>query len=522
MTLAAPAISMPSDSQRILVTIAVMLATIMQALDTTIANVALPHMQGSMGATQDQISWVLTSYIVAAAICTPLTGFLSARLGRKQIFLWSVVGFTITSMLCGAAQSLNQIVFFRLAQGVFGASLVPLSQAVLLDSYPREKHGSAMALWGVGVMVGPILGPSLGGWLTEYYNWRWVFYINLPFGILAWLGIMAYVSETPLDPKRKFDMMGFAFLSLGIGALQMMLDRGESLDWFASREVAIEAIMAVFAFYLFITHIFTTEHAFIEPAIFKDRNFSVGLIFIFIIGVILLATMALLPPYLQSLGGYPVIDVGLLLAPRGIGTMIAMLMVGRLSGRLDARLMIGFGLGLTCLSLWLMTFFTLDMSGSHVVTTGILQGLGLGFIFVPLSTLTFSTLQSHYRNEGTALFSLVRNIGSSIGISIVITYLAERTQINHAAFAAYITPFRPAAQFAINQNSLDLTSTLGLSTIDARVTLEAANLAYLQDFRLMMWITLAATPLIFLLRSPKKKIPKSEAVSDDIIEAAIE
>ncbi|HEY5362793.1 MAG TPA: DHA2 family efflux MFS transporter permease subunit, partial [Aestuariivirga sp.] len=229
MTLAAPATPMPSDSQRILVTIAVMLATVMQALDTTIANVALPHMQGSMGATQDQISWVLTSYIVAAAICTPLTGFLSARLGRKQVFLWSVVGFTITSMMCGAAQSLNQIVFFRLAQGVFGASLVPLSQAVLLDSYPREKHGSAMALWGVGVMVGPILGPSLGGWLTEYYNWRWVFYINLPFGILAWLGIMAYVSETPLDPKRKFDMMGFAFLSIGIGALQMMLDRGESL-----------------------------------------------------------------------------------------------------------------------------------------------------------------------------------------------------------------------------------------------------------------------------------------------------
>lgn len=522
MTLAAPATAMPSDSQRILVTIAVMLATIMQALDTTIANVALPHMQGSMGATQDQISWVLTSYIVAAAICTPLTGFLSARLGRKQIFLWSVVGFTITSMLCGAAQSLNQIVFFRLAQGVFGASLVPLSQAVLLDAYPRERHGSAMALWGVGVMVGPILGPSLGGWLTEYYNWRWVFYINLPFGILAWLGIMAYVSETPLDSKRKFDMMGFAFLSIGIGALQMMLDRGESLDWFASREVIIEAGLAILAFYLFITHIFTTEQAFIEPAIFRDRNFSVGLIFIFIIGVILLATMALLPPYLQALGGYPVIDVGLLLAPRGMGTMVAMLMVGRLSGRLDARLIIGAGLGLTCLSLWLMTAFTLDMSGSHIVTTGILQGLGLGFIFVPLSTLTFSTLQSHYRNEGTALFSLVRNIGSSIGISIVITYLAERTQINHAAFSAYITPFRPAAQLAINQNSLDLISTLGLSTINARVNLEAANLAYLQDFRLMMWITLAATPLIFLLRSPKKKAAKSEEVPDDVVEAAIE
>ncbi|MEO9168790.1 MAG: DHA2 family efflux MFS transporter permease subunit [Aestuariivirga sp.] len=511
-----------TEGHRGLVTIAVMLATIMQALDTTIANVALPHMQGSMGATQDQISWVLTSYIVAAAIFMPLTGFLSARVGRKRIFLLAVVGFTITSMLCGAAQNLTQIVSFRLLQGVFGASLVPLSQAVLLDSYPREKHGSAMALWGVGVMVGPILGPSLGGWLTEYYNWRWVFYINLPFGILAWLGIMAYVSETPLDPKRKFDLLGFGFLSVALGALQMMLDRGESLDWFASREVTIEAIMAVMGFYLFITHIFTTDHAFIEPALFKDRNFSIGLIFIFIIGVILLATMALLPPYLQALEGYPVIDVGLLLAPRGMGTMIAMLMVGRLSGKLDARLMIAIGLGLTCLSLWLMTQFTLDMSGSHIVTTGILQGLGLGFIFVPLSTLTFSTLQSHYRTEGTALFSLVRNIGSSIGISIVITYLAERTQINHAAFAAYITPFRPAAQLAINQNSLDLITTLGLSTIDARVTAEAANLAYLQDFRLMMWITLAATPLIFLLRPPKKKAAKPDEVPDDVMEAVME
>ena len=517
----APALTLPSDSQRTLVTIAVMLATIMQALDTTIANVALPHMQGSMGATQDQISWVLTSYIVAAAICTPLTGFLSARVGRKRIFLGAVVGFTIASMFCGAAQNLNQIVFFRLAQGVFGASLVPLSQAVLLDSYPREKHGSAMALWGVGVMVGPILGPSLGGWLTEYYNWRWVFYINLPFGILAWLGIMAYVNETPLDPNRKFDMMGFAFLSVGIGAMQMMLDRGESLDWFSSPEVMIEAILAILALYLFVVHIFTTKHAFIEPAIFADRNFSIGLVFIFIIGVILLATMALLPPYLQALGGYPVIDVGLLLAPRGIGTMVAMLMVGRLSGKLDARLMIAIGLAFTCLSLWLMTHFTIDMSGSHVITTGILQGFGLGFIFVPLSTLTFSTLAGHYRNEGTALFSLVRNIGSSIGISVVITYLAERTQINHAAFSGFITPFRPAIQWAMGQGTLDLGSTLGLSMIDAQVTAEAANLAYLQDFRLMMWITLAATPLIFLLRPPKKKAKPAE-VPDEVIEVAID
>ncbi|MBW7886612.1 MAG: DHA2 family efflux MFS transporter permease subunit, partial [Caldilineaceae bacterium] len=410
----------PESAHRGFITASVMLATIMQALDTTIANVALPHMQGTMGATQDQISWVLTSYIVAAAIFMPLTGFLTARWGRKRIFMWAVVGFTMASMLCGAAQSLNQIVLFRLLQGVFGASLVPLSQAVLLDTYPRERHGSAMAMWGVGVMVGPILGPSLGGWLTEYYNWRWVFYINLPFGLLAWFGLAAFVHETPIDRSRRFDLLGFGLLSLSIGALQMMLDRGESLDWFASPEVITEAILAGMALYLFIAHMFTHEHPFIEPGLFKDRNFSVGLLFIFIVGVILLATMALLPPFMQNLMGYPVIDVGYLLAPRGVGTMIAMMAVGKLSGKVDVRHMILLGLMLTSLSLWEMTLFNTDINGWDIVRTGITQGLGLGFIFVPLSTITFATLAPRYRNEGTALFSLMRNLGSSIGISAVI------------------------------------------------------------------------------------------------------
>ncbi len=489
------------------VTVSVMLATIIQALDTTIANVALPHMQGSMGATQDQISWVLTSYIVAAAIFMPLTGFLSARFGRKRLFIWSVVGFTAVSMLCGAAQSLDQIVLFRLLQGVFGASLVPLSQSVLLDSYPRERHGAAMALWGVGVMVGPILGPMLGGWLTEYYNWRWVFYINLPFGLLAWFGIAAYVQETPVDGTRRFDLLGFAFLSLAIGALQMMLDRGESLDWFASPEIVIEAVLAGLAFYLFLAHMFTHEHPFIEPGLFRDRNFSVGLLFIFLVGIILLATMALLPPFMQHLMGYPVIDVGLLLAPRGLGTMIAMITVGRLSGRVDARYMILLGLLLTSLSLWEMTRFTTDITGWDIVRTGITQGVGLGFIFVPLSTITFATLAPRYRNEGTALFSLMRNIGSSIGISVVITYLAQRTQINHAAFVDYLNPFSLALRQAVESGTYDLSTPQGLLALNGEVTRQAATLAYLQDFRLMMWITLIAIPLIALLRAPQHMPP---------------
>ncbi len=487
------------------ITLAVMLATIMQALDTTIANVALPHMQGSMSATQDQISWVLTSYIVAAAIFMPLTGFLTARFGRKRIFIWTVVGFTVASMLCGAAQDLTQIVVFRLLQGVFGAGLVPLSQSVLLDSYPREKHGSAMALWGIGVMVGPILGPVLGGWLTDHYSWRWVFYINLPFGLLAWFGLKRYLQETTIDHSRRFDLQGFAYLSLAIGTLQMMLDRGESLDWFASREILIEGALAALSFYLFVAHIFTAERPFIEPQLFKDRNFTLGLITIFIVGIILLASMALLPPFMQNLMGYPVIDVGNLLAPRGVGTMLAMFMVGKLSGKVDPRYTILFGLILTILSLWEMTWFNTDITRWAIVRNGIVQGLGLGFIFVPLSTITFATLAKHYRDEGTGLFSLMRNIGSSIGISVVITELAQNTQANHVAFADFINPFSVPLRQAAEEGTYDIGTPEGLLAINGEVTRQAATLAYLQDFRLMMWVTLCAVPLVFLLRSPRKQ-----------------
>jgi MFS transporter, DHA2 family, multidrug resistance protein len=507
--------SSDSSINRPLITISVMLATIMQALDTTIANVALPHMQGAMGATQDQIAWVLTSYIVAAAIFMPLTGFVSGRFGRKRVFIWSVIGFTITSMLCGLAQSLPQIVIFRLLQGIFGASLVPLSQAVLLDTFPREQHGSAMAIWGIGVMVGPILGPTLGGWLTEYYSWRWVFYINIPVGILTWLGLAFFVQETTINRTRRFDLIGFAILSLAIGSLQMMFDRGQSLDWFASAEVVIEAFLAALCFYLFIVHIFTHDHPYIEPGLFRDRNFSVGLLLIFVVGIILLATMALLPPFMHDLMGYPVVDVGLILAPRGLGTMAAMMAVGKLSGKVDVRYMIFSGLLLTSFSLWEMTLFTDQISGADIVRTGVVQGFGLGFIFVPLSTITFSTLAAHYRNEGTALFSLMRNIGSSLGISWMVTVLARNIQSNHAALAEYINPFSMALDRALQQGVFSLDSVQGLSMINAEVTRQAATLAYLQDFRQMMLLTLFATPLVLLLRAPEKtKKPRQVALND--------
>jgi DHA2 family multidrug resistance protein len=499
-----------------LITCSIMLATIMQALDTTIANVALPHMQGSLSATQDQVAWVLTSYIVAAAIMTPPTGFLSAKLGRKRLFVWSVVGFTIASMLCGIAATLEQMVLFRLLQGVFGAALVPLSQSVLLDTYPREKHGAAMAMWGVGVMVGPILGPTLGGYLTEYYNWRWVFFINLPFGILALLGILAFVPETEKEKDKPIDFFGFALLGLAIGSLQMMLDRGELLDWFSSNEIVVEAVLAGLAFYMFIVHMLTHEHPFITPRLFRDRNLVTGLCFIFLVGIVLLATMALLPPFLQNLKGYPVITVGFVLAPRGIGTMIAMMLVGRMVGKVDTRLLILGGLLATAYSLYQMVGFNLNTDQYTIVESGIIQGLGLGFIFVPLSTITFSTLDPKLRTEAAGLFSLLRNIGSSIGISVVMALLSQNTQINHANIAQHVSPFKTMMQDGFLPPTWSLDTAAGLAALNGEVTRQAATIAYLNDFQFMMWVTLAAVPLLIFLRRPARSAgaPPAAAVVD--------
>lgn len=495
-----------------------MLATIMQALDTTIANVALPHMQGSLNATQEQASWILTSYIVAAAIMTAPTGFLAGRFGRKRVFAICIAGFTLASMLCGMASSLPEIVIFRLLQGVFGAALVPLSQAVLLDINPPQRHGQAMALWGVGVMVGPILGPMLGGWLTEYYNWRWVFYINLPVGIAAWAGVIFFMPETEKNLKRRFDVMGFIFLSLSIGALQMMLDRGSSQDWFASTEIIVSLVLAILGFYLFMVHLLTTANPFLEPAMFLDRNYATSLVFMFVMGIILLATMALLPPFLQGLMDYPVITTGLVLAPRGLGTMAAMIIAGRLIGRIDARLIILSGIILTALSLWEMSLFAPDVPAALIVKTGLIQGFGLGFVFIPLSTLAYSTLPPHYRNDAAAIFSLMRNIGSSIGIAVVFALLTRYTQINHAELGAHLLPYGETANALDCMTSIMGTDrTAGLVWLNAEVTRQAAAISYLNDFRLMAFIVLSATPLLLLLKGKRPK--KIDSIEDNLATA---
>jgi MFS transporter, DHA2 family, multidrug resistance protein len=481
-----------------MITVTVMLTSILQTLDNTIANVALPRMQGTLSATQDQMTWVLTSYIVAAAIATPLTGWLAGQIGRKRLFLFSVAGFTLTSMMCGLAQTLPQIVLFRFLQGLAGAALVPMSQAVLFDINPPERHGKAMAAWGQGVLLGPMLGPILGGWLTDNYSWRWVFYINLPLGILAFLGVLAYLPHGQTRRSR-FDFFGFALLSIAVTGLQLVLDRGPLKDWFGSGEIWIYAVSAGLAFYLFLVHSATAKEPFIRPALFTDRNFLTGNVFIFVVGIVLFATLALVPPMLQDLMNYPVYDAGLLTAPRSLGSLVAMVVVGRLVGKIDSRLIIGAGFGLTALSLWQMTHFDLQMNGGPVFWSGVIQGLGTGIAYVPMAALTFATLSPALRNEGAALFSLSRNIGSSIGISVVQALLTSNTQILHSSLADHVSPYNLAARDP--HLAAQLASHAGTAALNAGMTAQAAMVAYLDDFQLMLVLTLLALPLLLLVRT---------------------
>lgn len=476
------------------ITLSVMLATTMQSLDTTIANVALPHIQGSLAATQEQMTWVLTSYIVAVAIMTPLTGWLSGRVGRKKVFLASIAGFTISSVLCGLAQSLPQIVLFRLLQGLSGAALVPLSQAILLDINPPERHARAMSIWVMGVTVGPILGPALGAWLTDNYSWRWVFYINVPIGVLSFLGLSTFLSETDLR-RGAFDFLGFATLALGIGALQLMLDRGQLLDWFSSTEILIEGAVALLALYLFAVHSATAREPFVDLRIFKDRNFAIGSVFIVVVGVLLFATLALLPPLLQDLLGYPVMTAGLLTAPRGVGTLTAMLVMGRLLKWMDARWVIASGLAVTALALWQMCGFYIGMPDRLVAWSGYVQGIGLGLAYVPLATVTFSSLAPQFRNEGTAVFNLLRNIGSSVGIAAVQALFIRNSQIVHARLAEHVTAFGPQG---VPQGA-DVTT---LAALNGRVSTQATMIAYNNDFKLMLVMSVLAIGLVFLFRKP--------------------
>jgi len=484
------------------ITISIMLATVMNSLDTTIANVALPHIQGSVSASADQITWVLTSYIVSAAIMTPLAGWLADRLGRKKMFLVSIAGFTVASMLCGIATSLPEIVIFRLLQGLAGASLIPLSQAVLLDIYPPKQHGQAMAIWGGGAILGPILGPALGGYLTDNFSWRWCFYINLPVGILALLGVWFFISGDRSVRRKPFDFLGFGMLSIFVGSIQLMLDRGPSQDWFHSAEITTYAILAAIAGWIFLSHTVTSSHPFFDRQLARDRNFVTASAFGFVVGVLLFSTMALLPPMLQSLMGYPVLTSGLVTMPRGIGSWIAMFFVGRLIGRIDTRLILLFGLSLNAYALWQMTHFDLSMNARFVIVSGLIQGFGIGFLFVPLSTLAFATVPPVLRPEGSSLYTLIRNLGSSIGISIMEAQVVSQSAGAHQNLAAQLDASNPVFKATLPP-MMNPGTTAGAMNLNNEVTRQAAMVGYVSVFHIMLYITLACIPLLLLMRAPK-------------------
>ena len=489
---------------KLLLTLSIILATLMQTLDSTIANVALPHIQSAMAATQDQAAWVLTSYIVAAVVMFPLSGWLANAYGRRSIFLISVAGFTIASMLCGIATGLPELVLFRLLQGITGAAMLPLSQAILFEINDPKDYGRAMSLFGLGVTLGPILGPTLGGVLTDNYSWRWVFYVNVPFGILTFAGLFLTLPRNRPNRTGGFDFFGFTTLSLAVASLQLMLDRGQLLDWFSSREIVAEAAAAGLGFYLFLVHIFSSDKPFVTPALFADRNFNIANLFLFLTGIILFATLALHPLLLQGQMHYPVLLSGLVVVPRGLGTIAGMFLVGRLVPRFDPRLVMAAGLCLTALSLWQMTHYSLLMDSWPVVIAGTLTGFGVGGVSVALSTVAFVTLPQKLRNEGTALFSLIRALGGAIGISISMFLFTQNSQRVRAALSEHVTAYDMTANPALNAAHLDLHSRQGLLALDALLSRQGAMVAYIDDFRLLMVITLLSLPCLLLFRRSRR------------------
>ncbi len=490
----------PTGFRRRCAVFTLMAATLMMSMDQTIANVALPHIQGSLSATQEQAAWILTSYIVCSAITMPILGWACLRWGRKRIFLLSVLGFTVTSAACGMAGNINQIVLFRALQGISGAALLPLSQAVMLDIHPPAEHKSAMNVWAIGVIFGPIMGPVLGAWITDSLEWRWIFYINLPVGILAFLGLMAFVSETKIGPRQPFDFFGFATLAVAIGCIQLLIDRGEFKDWFASNEIITEATVAGLAAYLFLVHSATGPKPFISPQIFFNRNFIVASM----VGIMQVSTfvtvMTLQPTFFQELLGYPVLLAGVSMAPRGIGMMCGALISGRLH-RFDVRHIVIVGFVLIAYGTWQMTVFSLGVDLWPIITTGLIQGLGTGLIFGSLTAVAFSTLPPHLRTEGATLYSLLRMFGTSLAIALAEARFTAQKQVLYNQLGQYVRPDNVLAQPPFVGPRFGFSGS-GIANFDFEVNRQAEMLGYLDDFRLVALLAVFAIPFVMLLRRP--------------------
>lgn len=485
-----------------LITIALILAPLIQVFDTSLLSIALRQMQGSLSATQDQVAWVLTSYLIAVTVMTPVWGALSGVFGRKPLLLVSIAFFMIFSVLSGTSESLTEILIFRFFQGVFGAALVPLSQSSLLSVYRREDFGIAMGWWGVGLMFGPVFGPTLGGYITEYFNWRWIFYLNLPIGLLAFMMIAMLLPRARNVRKRKFNYYGFVMLALTVAPIQFILDRGERLDWYSSPTIIVLTLIAGAALWMFVVNSLTSETPFVETAIFRDRNYLSGIVLRVLFGGMLFGSLVLIPPFVQNLGGYSLIDSGLILAPRGAGAMFAALFVGRMLKYIDPRKMIVFGMATAALTMWQLSAFTEDIDMTTIITINFIQGIAFSCFIIPVNTVAFSTIASEHRDAGTSFYSLLNNIGRSMGIALLAGFLLRNTQVSHSVLVEHVSPFNSYIQHFGMPDIWTLTDPAGLAAINQTLTRQAELISYIADFRLLAIVLVVCIPVTFLMRNP--------------------
>ncbi len=487
-----------------IVAISVMFGTFMEVLDTTVVNVSLPHIAGSMSATTDEATWVLTSYLVANAIILPMTGWLASQFGRKRLLMLAVTGFTVSSFLCGLAPNLAALIVFRCFQGAFGGALQPLSQAVLLEAFPIQDRGKAMGFWGLGIVVAPILGPVLGGYLTDSYNWRWVFYINIPVGIASIVMVRLFLFDPPYLRKKAatIDYWGMGLLTLAIASMQILLDKGQQDDWLSSVFIRTLLVIGVCGTIAFIFRELIADHPVVNLRVLKERTFSAGIVLITVVGFVLYGSMVLLPLWLQTLLGYPAVQAGLTLAPRGIGSFIAMPIVGLLVSKLDPRKIIIAGLITT--SFTLFQFSRLNMAAGYwdFFWPQFFQGVAMGMVFVPLTTVTMSRIPKEQIGNATSINSLMRNIGASLGIASLTTYMSRQQQVHLSYLGAHVSPYNSVAQRMMA--NMPGTAQQGMARMWGMVLRQAAILSYVDAFVLLAVIFTALVPLILIMKKPPR------------------
>ena len=501
--IADPAVMVPA-SRRFIVLATVSAATMLYAMAITVANVVLPQIRGALSATPDQVAWVVTFNLVATAVVTPISGWLSNRFGRRNVMLFCALGFSFSSVLCGLANSLEALVFYRVLQGAFGAPLVPVSQAIILDTFPKNQHALATALWGVGVVFGPIIGPTLGGAIAEEYSWRWVFFMIVPFGLITTGAIWMFIRRRPNRPKGpSLDWVGFLALAAALAAFQFMFDRGQRNDWFNSSETIVECTIGFLALYVFLVHISTAERPFISLRLFQNRNYSIGLILAFIFGMLNFTPLVLLPSILQDLRGYPDSTIGVLLAIRGAGNLVSFLLVIRLA-QWNVHVTLTLGFLCQAVSGWAISQYDINLTYFGVAWTGVLQGVGIGLPWVPLTLIMFSTVKPAYLDDATAVFHMLRNFASSLFISISVAVVIQSTFINSAELGMPLSEFSKVLTMPWAIGIFDVSSTQGLAAATGEIERQAAMIGYINAFRLFAIISLIPIPLIWLARMPKQ------------------